>query len=217
MQSGLAEREPLTIWLAASLVAAGASASSLVIGVGGSGIQWTVLVISTTALVTATSLVWIRSRRNELDALREERSRPAAGELALSSAETSPSTGAALPPYASGMLRYSAAVVELLEHAVAVSLEQGADTTQLAAARDDAAALHDLLADMEAEPARLDRAAKVHTICMLWEASAEQSEQLAAAVDPDYHRHWRARHVAAIRMRRGEQPARARAALPYLA
>lgn len=217
MQTPLAERETLSIWLAASLVAAGACASALIIGIGGSSAQWAVLAISTAALLTATSLVWLRSRRDQQEALREERSRPGAGELTHGSADAGPVTRTTLPPYAAGMLRYSEAVVELLEHAVAASLERGADTTQLAVARDDAAALHDLLEDMASEPARLDRSAKVHTICMLWEASAEQSEQLAAAADPDYHRHWRARHVAAIRMRRGEPPERARAALPYLA
>lgn len=217
MHPALAERESLSVWLAASLVAAGACASALIIGIGGSRAQWSVLMISTSALITATSLVWLRSRRNEQAALREERSRPGAGELAHISTEAGPAGASTLPPYASGMLRFSAAVLELLEHAVAASLERGADTTQLAAAREDAAALHDLLENMAAEPARLDRAAKVHTICVLWEASAEQSEQLAAAVDPAYHRRWRARHVAAIRMRRGERPERTQAALPYLA
>lgn len=217
MDNALADREPLSVWLAATLVAAGACASALIIGLGGSGVQWAVLVISTAALLTATSLVWLRSRRNEQAVLREERSRPGAGELAHGPAAASPAGSSALPPYASGMLRYSAAVVELLEHAVAVSLERGTDATSLAAARDDAAALHDLLDDMAAEPARLDRAAKVHTICMLWEASAEQSEELASAVDPEYHRHWRARHVSEIRMRRGERPERCRASLPYRA
>jgi hypothetical protein len=115
------------------------------------------------------------------------------------------------------MLAYSGAVVELLEHAVGVALQRGLDSTDLASARDDAAALNDLLKTMASEPVQLHKAAKVHTICSLWEATQERIEKTAADLDPDFHRRWRARNLATVRLRHGERPARADITLPYQA
>ena len=167
--------------------------------------------------VTATILVWTRSRQQELEVRQTELTRPALEEFAnWANASTLVESGERhLPPYGEGMLRYSAAVVELLEHAVEVGLERGTDTAELAVARDDAAALNHLLRAMAAEPARLDKVAKVHTICSLWESSQDRVEQEAAALDPDFHKRWRARNIAVLRLRHGDRPRRNEPALPY--
>jgi hypothetical protein len=218
MKSVLADREPMAVWLGASLVAVAVSAAAAAAGYAGRDTRWVVLAIVTPTLLAATSLVCVRSLRSARVALREERARPPADELVANPAGgrvASDLTTLGLPPYGAGMLRYSEAVIELLEHAVGVCLGTGADPDALAAARDDAAALRDLLTEMATEPSQLQRSAKVHTICMLWEAAQEPIEALAAEVDPVFHRLWRARHVATIRMRRGEPPHRTRAPLPY--
>ena len=122
-----------------------------------------------------------------------------------------------LPPAAAGMLRYSGAVVELLEHAVAVALSTDADPTDIVAGRDDAAALHNLLTSMAKEPVHLQKAAKIYTICSLWQAEQPRLEESARALDPEFHRKWRARHLAALRLRNGERPRRNDMVLPYQA
>jgi hypothetical protein len=120
-----------------------------------------------------------------------------------------------LPPYGEGMLRYSASVVELLEHAVEIGLDKDVDTSDLATARDDASALNHLLSAMADEPTRLDKVAKVHTICSLWETNQDRIERAAAELDPDYHLRWRTRNIAVLRLRHGERPRRNEPALPY--
>jgi hypothetical protein len=113
------------------------------------------------------------------------------------------------------MLRYATAVNELLAHASEVALRDGVDPSELVSGRDDAAALHNLLSTMADETVHLHQAAKVHTICTLWESDQERLEQAAAVLAPEFHRRWRARNVAVLRLRHGERPQRAETALPY--
>lgn len=217
-QKLLVEHEPLSPWLAASLLASGASIAGAVFGYSGHSTRSLLLLIVTATTLAATLLVWLRARGALETARREERARPATDELKPQTSAAVLAWGdSSLPPYAEGMLRYATAVVELLEHSLDVALGRGDDTTALAAARDDAVALVSLLHDMAAQRIRLDQAARVHTICMLWESTQQQIEADAAALDPEYHQRWRARHVAVIRLRRGERPERLTEALPFRA
>jgi hypothetical protein len=206
-------REAVAPWLAASLLVMAAYTAGVVVG-GSSSLSQAVLTVALCSVVTATGLVLYRSRRLEEEIRRDERTRPATDELPSAGTPAHPSDHP-LPPYAAGMLGYSAAVVELLEHAVGVALEREMDASELASGRDDAAALQDLLSAMATEPVQLRKAAKVHTICSLWEASQERLERAAADLDPAFHRRWRARHLAAIRLRHGEAPSRVQTTLPY--
>jgi hypothetical protein len=177
-----------------------------------------VLTVALCSVVTATQLVMYRSKRLVEEAERAQRARPAAEELdAWASQRTLVrlDAGTSLPPYAAGMMRYSEAVVELLEHSVSVAQAEEIDAGELASGRDDAGALHNLLTTMSTEPVLLHRAAKVHTICSLWEASQDRLEQAAAELDPDFHRRWRARNIAVLRLRHGDRPRRSETALPY--
>lgn len=209
--------EPLLPWLAASVLAASAYTAGIVAGLAGARMPWVVLTVACCSVLTATVLVWWRAKRVQREVRQTELSRPAPEELATWAADSTLVDAGErhLPPYGEGMLRYSAAVVELLEHAVTVALEHELDATEIAAARDDAAALNNLLTAMAAEPARLDKVAKVHTICSLWEAGQERTEQEAAALDPEFHRRWRARNLAVLRLRHGDRPRRDEPALPY--
>ena len=214
----IVQREPIAPWIAASLLIIGAYAVGVMFGIAKSQESRVVLTITLCSIVTATQLVLRRSRELFEDEDRTQRARPAAEELEQwASDRTLVPTHAEsnLPPYGAGMLAYSDAVIELLEHAVGVALIQDIDTTELASARDDAAALRDLLTSMASEPVHLHQAAKVHTICSLWEANQDRIETVAADLDRDYHRRWRARHIATLRLRHGERPSRTDTSLPY--
>lgn len=212
------QREPLLPWVAASLLVVAAYAVGVLFGLAHTQEQRVLLTIALASIITATALVMHRSREFVEDEERSQRARPASEELDPWTSERTLVTSVLdtnLPPYAAGMLAYSDAVIELLEHTVGVALIQGIDTTELASARDDAAALHDLLDTMAMEPVQLHKAAKVHTICSLWEANQERIEQAAADLDPDFHRRWRARHIATLRLRHGARPLRTDTTLPY--
>jgi hypothetical protein len=211
--------EPLLPWLAASVLVVGVYAFGIVAGLAGTGVPWVILTVASCSVITATIFVWARSRRQQLEVRRAELARPASEELSNWTNESTlvDVSDNHLTPYAEGMLRYSGAVVELLDHAISVTRGRDADTTELTAARDDALALQNLLSAMATEQTRLDKVAKVHTICSLWETNQDRIEQEAAAVDPDFHRTWRARNIAVLRLRHGDRPRRHEPALPYQA
>lgn len=213
----IVHREAIAPWVAASLLVMAAYTAGVVVDTAELNTR-IVLTVALCSIVTATYMVLARARRMEAELQRDERARPASDELELAPSSdvlSSSLDGNPLPPYVAGMLGYSSAVVELLEHAVAVALDSEIDATDLASGRDDAAALHDLLATMAREPVHLRKAAKVHTICSLWEAGQDRLERAAADLDPEFHRRWRARHLAALRLRHGEAPRRVEATLPY--
>ena len=218
MRRPVVDREPLLPWMGASLLVIAAYGVGVLSGLVDSKESRVLLTIALCSIVIATQLVLHRAREVVEETERSQRARPATDELEPWASDRTLITESSdhLPPYAAGMLAYSGAVIELLEHAVGVGLERGADTTELASARDDAAALHDLLTSMASETVHLHKAAKVHTICSLWEANQDRIERSAAALDPEFHRRWRARHIATLRLRHGERPARTDTTLPYL-
>ena len=215
------QREPIIPWVAASTLVSAAYAVGVMYGLADNQKSRVMLTIALCSIITATAMVMHRSRAVVEDEDRSQRARPASEELAFRGSERtllSPdAAGSAgnLPPYGAGMLAYSGVVVELLEHAVGEALKRGVDTTDLASARDDAAALNDLLKTMAAEPVQLRNAAKVHTICSLWEANQDRVEKTASELDPEFHRRWRARNLATLRLRHGQRPARTDTTLPY--
>ena len=210
--------EPLAPWLAASLLVMAAYTVGVLVGAAGSDKIRVVLTVALCSVVISSQLVIFRSRRDVEDARRAQRARPAAEELdpwASGQTLVRLDTETNLPPSAAGMLRYSGAVVELLEHAVAVALSDGSEPADLIAGRDDAAALHHLLSSMAKEPVHLQKAAKIYTICSIWQAEQPHLEEAASALDPEFHRKWRARNIAALRLRNGERPRRTDMTLPY--
>jgi hypothetical protein len=56
--------------------------------------------------------------------------------------------------------------------------------------------------------------ATLRSICSMWESEQARIEQLAAGVDTDWHRRWRARSVVERLLRRGVRQPEA-TALPY--
>jgi hypothetical protein len=211
-------REPLAPWLTASFLVMLAFTFGVLVGTNGSPAARVMLTVALCSVVTAGELVAYRSWRGTDEASRVLRERPAAEELQARRSDhglAGLGVDTNLPPYAVGMLRYSAAVAELLDHAVNVAANEGHDVEELVAARDDAVALHELLQGMDDEPVGLQKAAKVHTICALWDANQDRYERAAAEIDREYHTRWRARHLASLRLRHGEPPRRSSTTLPY--
>jgi hypothetical protein len=210
--------ENLTPWLGASLLVIAAYVVGMLVGTSTSDAPRVVLTLAVCSVITSAQLVMYRSKRSAEAADRAQRDRPASEELASWLSDQTLvrlPPGMDLPPYAAGMLRYSEAVVELLDHAVTAGQREPVDTADLESGREDAAALSNLLRTMGNEPAHLRKAAKVHTICALWEADQERLERAAADLDPEFHDRWRARHLATLRLRHGEAPRRASTTLPY--
>jgi hypothetical protein len=114
------------------------------------------------------------------------------------------------------MNRWTAAVVELLEHARGCAAEGSELAAELSAALDDTQDLRQLL-DTSA-PADLDinEAATIHAVCTLWETNQPRIERLASESDPAWHRRWAARVVADRRLRHGGSAA-AGMVIPYRA
>ncbi len=119
--------EPLFPWLAASALAAAAYMIGLATGMAPGDTRWVVLTVACCSIITATVLVWHRSRRQEADVRRSERARPAPEELTNWSTETTlvDAGEGHLPPFGEGMLRYSAAVMDLIDHALEVGSRPG--------------------------------------------------------------------------------------------
>jgi hypothetical protein len=213
-------RESLVPWLGGATSAAALLLAGVLSGRQWTSLEWGVLLLGLLGLLAATALVALRSRA-ELDAAdREERTRPALDELMAHAsiqglAERGVDVGS--PPYVGGMARWAAAVLDLLDHAVQVAADSDRDllAEELAAAREDTAALRDLLdASRYGGAVGVNETASLHAICTLWETNQARYETLAAEVDARWHRRWRARTVVERRMRHGVAPVDAMV-LPY--
>jgi hypothetical protein len=99
--------------------------------------------------------------------------------------------------YLRGMEIWTAAVHELLAHAVEV-VEGPSVRGRLMGARDDAESLRDLLrtATQRDDP-NPTATATIESICSLWDANEHYFEQLAAEADPAFYERWTASVEAA--------------------
>ena len=105
--------------------------------------------------------------------------------------------------YVAGMERWTAAMLELVEHALACTDDGSAPATELAAAASDTRDLRELLDAGDAGELSINDLAVIHALCTLWETNQPRLEALAAATDPTWHRRWSARVVADRRLRQG--------------
>jgi hypothetical protein len=100
------------------------------------------------------------------------------------------------------MERWTAWVIRLTAHASAEATDPGV-AARLEGAREDAESLREALAAAASGWLDERQIAIVHSVYDLWEENHERTEQLAAEVDPAWHRRWRIRSVGA----RPERPA----------
>jgi hypothetical protein len=109
--------------------------------------------------------------------------------------------------YLRGMESWAGTMLELLAHAAEVA-DSPSPRGQLMGARDDAAALRDLLhtATRRHDP-NPNASATIESICELWDVNQHRFEELAAEADPDYHALWLARSALTRLSKHGPPPA----------
>lgn len=200
--------EPMAPWLLAAFLLAALNLVVIVIGHDLEPIEHALLLVGLCGTVVAAGLVATRSHRHISDSDREERARPASEEL------TDSVVALGSTRYAEGMARWTGAVLELIDHALDAAGEDSDAHDDLAAAAADTRELNELLATSAGDELRINDAAMIHAVCTLWEANQPRIEELAAAVDPVWHRRWRARSVADRRLRHGGAGSRP-LVLPY--
>jgi hypothetical protein len=204
--------EQLLPWLGAASLVGLVTLGALSLGDGeASSVQNGTLLLVLFATVVVAGLVAVRSRTANEATEREERARPAREQLVnLDAPDTEqPATRS----YFEGVERWTVALRELFDHASDTTTDDEI-RAELVSASDDAEALHDLLATTTGRELNLNEAATLHSICTLWETDQDRLEQLAADVDPMWHRRWRGRSVVERLLRHGP-PQRGELVLPY--
>jgi hypothetical protein len=188
--------ESMVPWLAAAF---GLAALNLVFVMGGYALavrEQALLLMAMCASIAAAGLVSARSNRALLAIRRDELARPAAEELVPVPTEGTRS-------YAQGMHAWTAAMVELIDHALSQTDPQDPGHAELSTAAGDTRDLAELLEAGADESLSLNDQARLHALGSLWEAGQPRIEQLAAQADPTWHRRWRARTVVERRLRHG--------------
>lgn len=201
------DRERITPWLVGAAVAALLNLA-VVLNAGASVAVQALLLLGLAACLAAAGLITARSNRELESRDREQRARPAVDELDERGAQPGSAS------YVEGMTAWTRAVRELIEHAGSEVDPADPVAQELATAAEDTSALCDLLEASAGGSLGLNEKAVLHSVCTLWEANQPHLERLAAAVDPHWHRRWRARSVVAAQLRHGP-PDRRDVLLPY--
>lgn len=206
-------RERLAPWLIGAMVGGVVTVGALEIGDPTQrAIAVAVSLVVLCACLAGAGLVAARSRATVDLTEREQRDRPAPDQLAgLEENRTPHDVGPAR--YFAGMHRWASALHELMTHASDVT-DDPRVAAELDGAAEDTDALRDLLQSTEGRALSLSEAATLHSVCALWETDQERLENLAAGVDPRWHRRWRARTLVERLLRQG-RPQAAGAVLPY--
>ena len=202
--------EVLWPWLGGAVFASLVTLGAVLLGASRSAAEIAAPGIVLGAILAATAAMTARSRASARASERDERARPTRDELEAGRADWL-AEGAS---YIDGMAQWTGAVIELLSHGRAAA-RGDAERQELDAAIEDAAALHQLLEQSRAKDLHLTELATLHSLCGMWETNQGRVEQLAAALDPAWHRRWRAQSLPAQRLRHGPPRATDRQ-LPYL-
>jgi len=199
--------EWMTPWIAAAFLVAILTVTYVARGNQLAVLDQMLLVVGLCATLTAAGLVVLRSNRGKEASRREERARPASETLDGGGGEAG--DGA----YVQGMQRWTASVLELLEHARGCAHDGSPIAAELEAAVIETRELAELLS-ASSDALTIHDAATIHAVCTLWEANLDRLEQVAAPMDPLWYRRWRARAVADRRLRHGGA-LRAPMVIPY--
>lgn len=210
--------ERLAPWLAAPILIGALQVVVAVSGAEPSLAQRSVMILGLCGSIAVAGVVAARSSREADVAGREERARPALHELSGvddSFRSTRGNREVGTSAYLESMKRWSEAMLELTEHAAATPAAIEADAVaELKSASDDTRELRDLLEANVNVPLKVSAIATLRSICSLWETEQVRIESLAATMDPEWYRRWRARSVADRILRRGARESNA-TALPY--
>lgn len=193
--------ERILPWLSAAVFAATCYMAGLTWGLPMSVNQGAALLTVLAGTLASAGLLAARSARAQDATQLEERARPASDELAgMTNGDPFAETGA--PVYLKGMEQWATALLDLFDYAGGAS-EDPAVVAALTDAAEDTRALRDLLADGASHHLSLNEAAMLHSVAMMWETDQERLEQLAASVDPAWHRRWQARSIVDRQFRHG--------------
>ena len=200
--------EPTLPWLAAAVFL---GLLNLVLVLGGAeptSLEQALLHVGLAATLSTAGLVSARSTRELIASTLEEQARPAAEEL------TGVGSHVDAAAYVDGMIGWTGAVLELLDHGLETTPEADPHHAELATAASDTHDLHDLLSSHAGRAVDIHDLATLRAICTLWDTTQAHAERLAAESDPRWHRRWRARAVVEARLRHGA-PSDRPLALPY--
>ena len=204
--------ERMLPWLGAAVLAAGCTLAAVVMGFPLAGLEGAALLIALAGTLTAAGLVATRSTREVAAVDRDERARPAEEQL-VDQGDDGRVDHPGPPAYLSGMVRWTTALLELLDRAAELATDPDR-ARELDEAAEDCRALHDLLRASEGRVLSLNESAMLRSVVSLWETDQDRLETLAAQVDPRWHRRWRARTVIERRLRHG-RPRSGELVLPY--
>lgn len=207
--------EKLTPWLGAAAIVSLVTLGAVTLGDSQPiSVATATLFITLCATLAVVGLVAARSKAGTEASEREERARPAREQLVDIDAEAEADIEqVGSRTYLEGMARWTVALRELIDHAAETTTDDDL-RTELTSASEDTNALCSLLRTSTEHELGLNEAATLHSICTMWETDQDRLEQLAADVDPEWHRRWRARSVVERLLRHGPRQ-RGELVLPY--
>ena len=196
------------LWLGGAILIGCVQVGVAVAGVQPSLAQRAAMILGLCGSLAVAAVVAARSSREAAVMERLERARPALHEVS-GVEDAGPST------YVEGMERWAEAMLELTSYAATTPAAVEAGLAQeLATACDDTRELRDLLQANVRLPLKVSGMATLRSICSMWETEQARIEQMAASLDPEWHRRWRARSVVERLLRRGVREPEA-TILPY--
>ncbi len=192
-------REPITPWLGAAVALAVLALAMMLFGPQLDVLVQSAFLMATCASLVACGLIASRTNQEHQETIRSERARPAAEELMCISSSDSAAS------YISGMERWTARVLELLEHALSLTEPGTPAYLELDAAASETRDLQGLFTSEGTDELTINDRAIQHALGTLWTASQARIEILAAATDPVWHRRWRARSVVENQLSHGNE------------
>ena len=196
------------LWLGGAILIGCVQVAVAMAGVQPSLPQRAAMILGLCGSLAVAAVVAARSSREAKVIERLEQARPALYEVS-GVEHAGPST------YIEGMERWAEAMLELASYAATTPAAAETGLAQeLTSACEDTRELRDLLQANVHMPLKVSAMATLRSICSLWETEQSRIEQMAASVDPEWHRRWRARSVVERLLRRGVREPEA-TVLPY--
>ena len=196
----------MVLWLSGAILISGLQVAVAVAGAQPSLAQRAGMILGVCGGLAVAGVIAARSSREMAAVDRVERERPAPYEVSGVGDAFGRDQSAGASSYIEGMGRWSEAMLELTEHAAATpEAEVAGLTLEFSSACDDTRELRDLLHAQVDQPLKVAAVATLHSICSMWEACQARIEDMAAGVDPEWYRRWRARWVVEGLLRHGSR------------
>jgi hypothetical protein len=206
--------EPLVVWLGGAILICCLQVAVAVAGAQPSLSQRAGMILGVCGSLAVAGVIAARSSREMAVVDKAERERPAPHEISGVEQAFSQGQNSGGTSYIEGMERWTEAMLELTEHAATTVADDADLASEFASAHEDTLELRDLLRAQADQTLKATAVATLHSICSMWEADQARIEDLAAGVDSEWHRRWRARWVVEGLLRRGVREPEA-TALPY--